>query len=170
MSFGRARLKPRQFFKPLDGFIVSLQSQVGFSEREQNCRVLPERARSLKLKGSFFESFDRDERKREKLPRLPPLRFGGRFEYEDERWLLGLEATRYDEQDDVAPYETETAGYLLLNADVRRRWVGVTGMELELFMTASNLGDDEARKHTSFVKDVAPLPGRNYTLGIRSRF
>ncbi len=48
--------------------------------------------------------------------------------------------------------------------------LGVSGMELELFVNASNLGDEEARKHTSFVKDIAPLPGRNYALGVRSRF
>ena len=46
----------------------------------------------------------------------------------------------------------------------------LSSMELELFVNGSNLGDEEARKHTSFVKDVAPLPGRNYALGIRSRF
>ena len=106
----------------------------------------------------------------EPLPRLPPLRFGGRFEYQDERLLMGVEATRYDDQDEVAPYETATSGYGLLNADARWRLVGITGMELELFVNASNLGDEEARKHTSFVKDIAPLPGRNYALGVRSRF
>ena len=53
---------------------------------------------------------------------------------------------------------------------MRWRFVAVTGLELELFVNASILADVEARKHTSFVKDVAPLPGRNYALGIRSRF
>lgn len=106
----------------------------------------------------------------EPLPRLPPLRFGGRFEYENERLLVGVEATRYDDQDDVAPFETETAGYMLLNADLRWRLTGLSGMDLELFVNAANLGDEEARKHTSLVKDIAPLPGRNYALGIRSRF
>jgi iron complex outermembrane recepter protein len=106
----------------------------------------------------------------EPLPRLPPLRFGGRFEYQDERLLIGLEAARYDDQDAVAPHETATSGYRLLDADVLWRLVGMTGVELELFASASNLGDEEARKHTSFVKDIAPLPGRNYALGIRSRF
>jgi iron complex outermembrane recepter protein len=106
----------------------------------------------------------------ESLPRLPPLRYGARLEYHNERLLVGVEGTRYDDQDDVAPFEEETPGYLLMNADVRWQLVGVTGMELELFLNASNLGDEEARKHTSFVKDVAPLPGRNYALGIRSRF
>ena len=106
----------------------------------------------------------------EALPRMPPLRYGARFEFHNERLLVGLEGTRYDEQDRVAPFETETPGYMLLNADATWQLVGVTGMELELFVNASNLGDEEARKHTSFVKDVAPLPGRNYALGIRSRF
>ena len=106
----------------------------------------------------------------EPLPRLPPLRYGARLEYHDERLLVGLEASRYDDQDDVAPFEERTPGYILTNADVRWRLIGVTGMELELFLNAGNLGDEEARKHTSFVKDVAPLPGRNYALGIRSRF
>jgi len=101
---------------------------------------------------------------------LPPLRYGARFEYHDERLLVGLEAARYDDQDEVAPFEEETPGYMLMNADVRWRLLGVSGMELELFLNASNLGDEEARKHTSFVKDVAPLPGRNYALGVRSRF
>ena len=104
------------------------------------------------------------------LPRMPPLRYGARLEYHDERLLLGLEAARYDEQDKIAPFEQTTPRYTQTNADVRWRLIGVSGMELELFLNASNLGDGEARKHTSFVKDVAPLPGRNYALGIRSRF
>jgi iron complex outermembrane receptor protein len=106
----------------------------------------------------------------EALPRLPPLRYGGRFEYRNDRWLLGLEATRYEDQDDVAPFETETPGYMLLNADLRWRFGAARGAEFELFANATNLGNEEARKHTSFVKDIAPLPGRNYALGVRSRF
>ncbi|HSC16958.1 MAG TPA: TonB-dependent receptor, partial [Gammaproteobacteria bacterium] len=106
----------------------------------------------------------------EALPRMPPLRYGARFEYHDERLLVGFETSRYYDQDDIAPFEEETPGYVLTNADVRWRLIGVMGMELELFLNASNLGDEEARKHTSFVKDVAPLPGRNFSLGVRSRF
>jgi iron complex outermembrane recepter protein len=106
----------------------------------------------------------------ETLPRLPPLRYGARFEYHDDRLLVGVEVTRYGEQDEIAPFEEETPGYMLMNADVRWRLLGVPGMELELFLNAGNLGDEEARKHTSFVKDIAPLPGRNYAVGIRSRF
>ena len=105
----------------------------------------------------------------EPVPRLPPLRFGGRLQYHDERFLVGFEAARYDGQTRLAPFETPTAGYTLLNADFRWR-IARGGNELEWFVNASNLGDEEARKHTSFVKDVAPLPGRNYALGVRARF
>jgi iron complex outermembrane receptor protein len=106
----------------------------------------------------------------EKVPRLPPLRYGARLQYHDARLLAGLETTRYAEQDETAPLEASTPGYTLVNADVRWRLVTERGVELEVFVNAANLGDAEARKHTSFVKDVAPLPGRNYAVGVRSRF
>jgi iron complex outermembrane receptor protein len=106
----------------------------------------------------------------EPLPRLPPLRYGSRLQYHDERVLAGLEATRYAEQDETATHERPTSGYSLVSADVRWRLVAPGGTELELFAIASNLGDAEARKHTSFVKDLAPLPGRNVAFGVRSRF
>jgi iron complex outermembrane receptor protein len=106
----------------------------------------------------------------EKVPRLPPLRYGARVQYHNERLLAGLEATRYTEQDETAPFETLTPGYTLVNADVRWRLVTEKGAEVELFVNAANLGDEEGRKHTSFVKDLAPLPGRNFAVGVRSRF
>ncbi len=105
----------------------------------------------------------------EPVPRLPPLRFGGRLQYHDERFLVGLEVARYDGQTRLAAFEEPTSGYTLVNADFRWR-LARGGRELEWFVNASNLGDEDARKHTSFVKDLAPLPGRNYALGIRSRF
>jgi iron complex outermembrane recepter protein len=100
---------------------------------------------------------------------LPPLRFGTRVQYHSERFLGGLEVTRYDSQTRVAAFEQPTAGYTIVNADFRWR-LAVGGKELEWFLNASNLGDADARKHTSFVKHLAPLPGRNYAVGIRSRF
>jgi iron complex outermembrane receptor protein len=101
---------------------------------------------------------------------MPPLRFGTRWQYHDDRVLVGLEATRYDGQRDIASFETLTDGYTLVNADFRWRLERAGGTEVEVFVTGSNLADAEARKHTSFVKDLAPLPGRNYAFGFRSRF
>jgi iron complex outermembrane receptor protein len=38
------------------------------------------------------------------------------------------------------------------------------------FAEADNLLDEDIRHHTSFLKDLAPLPGRNLTLGARLQF
>jgi iron complex outermembrane receptor protein len=104
------------------------------------------------------------------LPRLPPLRYGARFQYHDERLTVGLEATQYDDQRRVARFEEPTEGYTMINADFVWRIETSGGMQLDFFTNGSNLADEEARKHTSFVKDVAPLPGRNFSVGVRSRF
>jgi iron complex outermembrane receptor protein len=36
-----------------------------------------------------------------------------------------------------------------------------------VFFKASNLLDEEARRHTSALKDYVPLPGRSLMLGVR---
>ena len=40
----------------------------------------------------------------------------------------------------------------------------------ELFPRGTNLTDEEARNHQSFLKDVIPLPGRSVTGGLRVTF
>ena len=73
-----------------------------------SCRSADGRTDEIDLR--LFADYVRGElASGEPLPRLPPLRFGGRFEYHDERLLVGLEVTRYDDQDDVAPFETDDA-------------------------------------------------------------
>lgn len=41
---------------------------------------------------------------------------------------------------------------------------------VDLFAVATNLGDEEARPHTSFMKDLDPMPGRSVRLGVRTSF
>ncbi|MDB6167184.1 MAG: TonB-denpendent receptor [Verrucomicrobia bacterium] len=103
------------------------------------------------------------------LPRIEPLRTAVGLHYENERWILGVEARHVFRQDRVAPEETETAGYTLLNASVSRTIPGRLA-NLELFLRLTNLTNQEARVHSSFLKDVAPLPGRNLTGGVRLLF
>jgi iron complex outermembrane receptor protein len=44
------------------------------------------------------------------------------------------------------------------------------GLTYDLFLRATNLGDEEARLHTSFLKDVAPLGGRAFSAGVQVAF
>ena len=107
----------------------------------------------------------------EYIPRLPPWRYGVRLEYHDESFRIGIEATRYDKQHKTGAFEQSTSGYTMLKTDFS--WSLPTGEakpELDLFLKGSNLLDEDARRHTSLVKEIAPLPGRNFSLGLRAIF
>lgn len=104
----------------------------------------------------------------EDVPRMPPLRYGARIQYHNERLLAGLEATRYDDQTRTGAFETPTDGYAMVNADVG--WAVTENHGLHLFVRGTNLLDEDARRSTSLVKDVAPLPGRSLAVGFRASF
>ncbi len=106
----------------------------------------------------------------EHLPRMPPLRFGSRIQYHDSRLVAGLEVTHYDDQDKTPAFEEPTTGYTMWGADLNWAIETTGGMTFEVFVVGSNLADEDARKHTSFVKDTVPLPGRNVSAGFRCHF
>lgn len=103
------------------------------------------------------------------LPRIAPGRWGVGYAWSLDAWRAGVSAMRYRAQDRVAEFETPTAGYTLVNADVAWSFMA-GGTELELFLQGRNLTDREARVHTSFLKDQAPLPGRSLGFGLRAFF
>ena len=73
------------------------------------------------------------------------------------------------EQDRVAnEYELPTDDYTLLN--LAAAWRPLTDRNVTVFAEARNLTDEEAREHVSFLKDIAPLPGRNLRVGVAYRF
>lgn len=103
------------------------------------------------------------------LPRIPPMRFGASVDYVYNDLSAGLSWTRYSDQDDVAELETETDGYDWVDANINYR-IPLNTNELMLFVRVENLMDEEARVHSSFLKDLAPRPGRNFRVGIRGSF
>jgi len=46
----------------------------------------------------------------------------------------------------------------------------MTDRNVTVFAEAKNLTDEEAREHVSFLKDIAPMPGRNFRVGVAYRF
>jgi len=105
----------------------------------------------------------------EALPRIPPLRFGSGLRFEHGPWTAGVSMRHAFRQDRVASGETETPGYTLLGADLSYR-LSWSRTEWELFARGSNLANADARVSTSFLKAVAPLPGRSVTWGVRLTF
>ena len=104
------------------------------------------------------------------LPRIVPARVGATLRWERERWRASLGAVRYAKQDDVAAYETATPGYTLVDAHVAWHIDTKSGREIELFVDANNLSDQEARPHTSCLKDEVPSPASNLAFGVRAFF
>ena len=105
----------------------------------------------------------------EPLPQIPPLRLGAEASLTGARLRLGLEAIWHDAQDRIADGERRTAGFTMLNLEASwRRPVGESGVSL--FLRASNLLDEDARRHTSPLKDYAPLAGRAVSGGLRLTF
>ncbi len=103
------------------------------------------------------------------LPRIPAARYG-----------FGLDASRGPisgnvslvhtlSQDNLGTLETPTNGYSMLTADVSYRFALSQDGErsCELYLQGRNLLDEEARRATSFLKDVAPLPGISAVIGLR---
>ncbi|EDY85274.1 TonB-dependent receptor domain protein [Verrucomicrobiia bacterium DG1235] len=104
------------------------------------------------------------------MPRIPTRRIGGRYEYTIGPWLMGFEGRYTEAASHLAPNELPTDSYFLWGADLQYRIQTTDTMTIDLFAIGSNLGDDEARPHTSYLKDLAPMPGRSVKLGVRTRF
>ena len=104
------------------------------------------------------------------LPRLAPGRFGAELRWSNAQWRAGIGAVRYLRQDRVSAFEDETAGYTLVDADLAWHLDTASGNAWEVFVKGDNLLDEEARPHTSFLKELAPLPGRNIGVGVRLFF
>lgn len=100
--------------------------------------------------------------------RIPPWSVAGRGIYDAGLWRGLVEVRRVGGQDRVAAFELPTSGYTLVNASLTVR--PLKDRDFKIFLEGRNLGDVEAREHVSFLKDIAPLPGRNVRLGVGYRF
>ncbi len=103
------------------------------------------------------------------VPRMPPLRIGTTLHWEQDQWHGEVGVSHYAKQDKTAVDETSTDGYTLLSASVNY-YISLPQTDLTVYLKGDNLTDEEARVHSSFLKDLAPLPGRNFTLGVRASF
>lgn len=103
------------------------------------------------------------------LPRIPPLRYGTGLVYQGPAFTGRVEVRHVDEQDRVAAFEEPTDGYTMLNASLGYRFF-LGEMINDILLRGTNLTDEEARNHVSFLKELAPLPGRDFSLVYRLSF
>jgi iron complex outermembrane receptor protein len=117
-----------------------------------------------------IEEFEVELAQTGNLPRIAPARIGGEVRWENGPWRASVGAIRYARQDRVAAFEAQTPGYTLVDAHLTWHMDTQGGNAWEIFLDGSNLLDREARVHTSFLKDFAPLPGRGVAFGVRAFF
>jgi iron complex outermembrane receptor protein len=102
-------------------------------------------------------------------PRIPPLRLLGGIEAQSERIQARVEVERTSDQKRLSPFETPTEGFTLVNASVSFQPFGKR-RNTSIALSANNIFDVDARRHASFLKDVAPLAGRDLRVSARLSF
>jgi iron complex outermembrane receptor protein len=96
-------------------------------------------------------------------PQIPPFRLLGGISGTAGPVEGRMEVEHAFRQNRNAPLETETDGYTLVNASLS--WHPLPEKrELTLGIAANNIFDVVARRHSSLLKDYAPLAGRDIRL------
>jgi iron complex outermembrane receptor protein len=121
------------------------------------------------LFGDYVRAELRDGAGNRNLPRIPSGRVGVKLDGEWRGWHGVVEAYRVAKQDDVAEFESATAGYNMLNLGTHYT-TRVLGLPAMFYARLNNATNELAFSHTSFIKHAAPLPGRNLSAGLRLSF
>lgn len=103
------------------------------------------------------------------LPRMPAPRFILGGVWSAGVWRFGSDCQFVMRQNRTAPEENATADYTMLGFHVSRS-LQAGSMEGNLFMKVTNLLNEEARPHTSFLKERAPLGARAFSIGFDASF
>ncbi|MGB1263765.1 MAG: TonB-dependent receptor [Cognaticolwellia sp.] len=103
------------------------------------------------------------------LPRTPPARISSEFDYQSDNFSAGLFISHNFEQTHVAALESSTDSYVMVDANVNYHF-SVGQHDLAVYLKGTNLTDEYAQVHTSFLKELTPLAGRSVAIGIRGAF
>jgi len=121
----------------------------------------------LNLRGDYVRAKNSDTG--ESLPRITPMRLGAGLDYQLGKFSARLDVSHSFKQDRVAANELSTDGYTLTNTMLNYRFKTPT-VNWDAYIKGNNLFNQEARAHTSFLKELAPLPGRGFLIGVRANF
>jgi iron complex outermembrane receptor protein len=103
------------------------------------------------------------------LPRTPPASLLAGLEWGNHQWEARTELRAVASQSNTAENESNSEGYLMLNASVGYL-LTLQESELTFTLDGNNLTDQYAVNHVSYLKRAAPLPGRDLRLGVRWAF
>ena len=103
------------------------------------------------------------------VPRIPPMKYGLVLSHEMNGFSSQLSWISFDDQNDIGEGELATDGFDMLDLELVYN-TSFGEDDLVVFLKGRNLLDEEARDHSSFLKDLAPRVGQNFVLGARYTF
>ncbi|MBB4155390.1 iron complex outermembrane receptor protein [Sphingomonas jinjuensis] len=103
------------------------------------------------------------------VPRIPAPRVLGGVEAQGDTLSGRVEVEHVFDQNRIAPFETTTNEYTMVNASLAISPWGKAN-KTSLLLSANNIFDVVARRHASFLKDFAPLAGRDLRVTLRVGF
>ena len=101
------------------------------------------------------------------LPQLPPLRWGVGLHFTRDNLDASVDLVFNDDQEKTASNELPTESFTMINAELS--WT-FSEPNMLVFVRGTNLGDEDARRHSSPIKDLVPLPARSVSFGLRYDF
>jgi iron complex outermembrane receptor protein len=107
---------------------------------------------------------------------MAPARVGFSAGWRAAAWDTHVAVTRVTRQERTSSFdlrdgepESATPGYTTVDAGVNWR-VRDGATPVTLYLLGRNLTDADIRVHTSFLKAIAPPPGRSLVAGVRAAF
>jgi len=137
-------------------------------EAEADVQVYASGDTAVTLDGSLSYVRATDDTTDSPLPRIPPLFYTFGATATVDAWTARIELEGSSSASRVAPLEEETDSYIFVNAQVS--WKPIADRDLRLVLQGRNLGNSFARPHTSFIKELTPLPGRDVRFSVAMGF
>ncbi|MFJ7567292.1 TonB-dependent receptor [Herminiimonas sp. NPDC097707] len=104
------------------------------------------------------------------LPLQPATRFGGEVGYRQGPWRSGVKILHAQQQDKLASFENfVTPSYTQVDANLSFTH-NISSTQITWFAIVKNLLNEDIRLSTSVLREIAPLPGRNLIVGVRTSF
>ncbi len=136
------------------------------AEIEAALNLVQEPAGSLSLVGTFDTVRGVSDTGR--LARIPPWSVTGSLVWTGSWASAKAEVRRVAAQTRVAALELPTDGYTTMGAEISVKPFATHNWRL--FIQGRNLTDVQMREHASFLKDIAPQPGRSVRVGTTISF
>jgi len=184
VKYGEARFTVNAFYTDYDDFIFEAETGeiedglpvFQFTGEDASFRGFEVEARTpigsfgkAALNWDGLVEFVRADTDSGDLPRIPPLSILTGLDAQIDNLTLRAELDYAAEQNRISEFELPTDDYALVN--LFATWdLPIEKQDVKFSVSVLNLFNSEARQHTSFLKDIVPLPGRNVRFNIRTAF